>query len=410
MEHIDTVIIGAGQSGMATSYWLQQAGHPHVVLERASTVAPVWTEGRWDSFNMVTPNWAFRMPGMPYDGDDPDGFISRVEVVTLFEDYAKRFHLPVRFNTTVLGVEPAGDHRFLVETTTGSIEARNVIVATGFFQNPKRPSFASALSPEIVQIHTATYRNPEALPDGAVLVVGSAMSGCQIAEEVLQAGRTVYLATSSAGRAPRRYRGRDIISWLDTIGFFDLSIEQMPPGSTRFDAIPHVSGKDGGHTLNLHQFARDGMHLLGRMTGVDGTTATFAPNLHENLAGADGFAGFMMKMIDDYILEHELDVPEEQLPQLADGFAQSITERLDLTDAGIASVIWATGYSLEFSFVKLPVFGDDRFPYQDRGVTAVPGLSFVGLPWMPSERSGFLIGIAEATRHVASRVAAAVPA
>jgi putative flavoprotein involved in K+ transport len=406
MERIETVIVGGGQAGLATSYWLRQLGREHVVLERASRPAPVWSR-RWDSFTMVTPNAAFRMPGAEYDGDDPDGFMTRAEIVAWFERYVADFALPVRCDTEVTAVESAGERGYRVRTTSGVIAADNVVIATGFHQHPRVPALASALSPGIAQLHTDTYRHPEALPDGAVLVVGSAMSGCQIAEELHQAGRRVYLSTGGTGRVPRRYRGRDIINWLEQIGFFELTQEQMPPGSTKFDSIPHVSGANGGHTLSLHQFARDGMTLLGRLRGIDGTSATFAPDLHANLASADGFEAMVVEMIDGYIDTHGLNIPRADLPQQRDGFDQPIIERLDLAREGVHTVIWATGYGIDYSLVKLPVQDADGFPIQDRGVTRHPGLYFVGMPWMPSESSGFLIGIGRAARHIASSIAPA---
>jgi putative flavoprotein involved in K+ transport len=411
MERIETVIVGAGQAGLFTSYWLTKQGHEHVVLERAPYPAPVWRDNRWDSFTMVTPNWAFRTPDTGYTGPDPDGFMPRSDVLDLFARFVSDHQLPVRCNTSVLSVEATGDHSYRIRTQDGLIEAANVVIATGIFQFPKLPPFAQQLSPGIAQVHTHTYRNPQSLPEGAVLVVGSAMSGCQIAEELHRSSRTVYLSTGGAGRAPRRYRGKDIIEWLDTIGFFDLSIEQMPPGSTRWDAIPHVSGADGGHTINLHEFARDGVTLLGRMRDAEGTIVRFAPNLYENLARADGFAGMMTQMIDGYILGHGLDIPVETLPQPQDGFSQPIIEKLDLAAAGISTVVWATGYWFDFGMVKLPVLDHEGFPITDRGVTDQAGLYFVGQGWMPSHRTEFLIGVADSARHIASHiVSAAVPA
>jgi putative flavoprotein involved in K+ transport len=404
MEHIETVIIGAGQAGLATSYWLRQSDREHVVLERERRPAPVWSR-RWDSFTLVTPNSATRMPGAEYDGDHPDGFLSRDEIVNYFERYVADFALPVRYGTNVVSVEPAGERGYRVRTTDGEIAAANVVIATGFFQQPNIPAIATNLAPGIVQTHTHNYRNPDALPDGAVLVVGSAMSGCQIAEELYQQGRTVFLSTGGTGRVPRRYRGRDIIPWLEQIGFFELTQEQMPPGSTKFDSIPHVSGTKGGHTLNLHEFARDGVTLLGRLRGIDGASATFSPNLYDNLASADGFETMVLTMIDGYIDAHGLNIPRAELLQRRDGFDQPIIEHLDLSAEGIRTVIWATGYTIDYSLVKLPVQAEDGFPIQERGVTQYPGLYFVGMPWMPSESSGFLIGVGRAARHVASAIA-----
>jgi putative flavoprotein involved in K+ transport len=250
-----------------------------------------------------------------------------------------------------------------------------------------------------------------------VLVVGSVQSGCQIAEELYQQGRKVFLSTGSAGRVPRRYRGKDIIEWLLLSGLFDLTPEQLPPGLGKFTGIPHFSGTNGGRSLNLHQFARDGVTLLGHLrdvgqdeVGQDGMRQDkvwFHPDLHENLAKADQFELGALTMVDDYIEANGLDAPLEELPRLRDGYEQPSIEELDLKAAGISTIIWAMGYTFDYSLVKLPVRDGDGFPIQTRGVTNYPGLYFVGIPWMPSEKSGALFGVGESARHIASTIAEA---
>ena len=402
MEQVETIIIGSGQAGLSTSYWLRQRDHDHVILERADTVAPVWNK-RWDSFTTVTPNWSLRMPGAPYDGAEPDGFMPRSDITAFFADYARKFQLPVRTNTTVTSVERDNGRGWRVQTSNGELRSRNVVVATGFFQTPKIPDMTRQLSPDIMQLHTHNYRNPEMLPEGAVLVVGSAMSACQIAEELYRRGRTVFLSTGGTGRAPRRYRGGDLIRWLETVGFFDLTIEQMPPGSTRFDSIPHISGADGGHTLNLHQFARDGV-TLGRLQGIDGTVATFAPTCTKTWPVPMASRGWSLASSMATSRSMAWIAPRRSCPSCVMATTSPVIDRLDLAATGITSVIWGTGYTMEHRMVKAPIFDAEGFPIQDRGVTAIPGLSFVGLPWMPSERSGMLLGVGEATRHVASTI------
>jgi putative flavoprotein involved in K+ transport len=404
MEHIETVIVGGGQAGLAMSYHLKQYGREHAVLEQAEQAGSVWRKERWDSFTLVTPNWSFRLPGAEHNGANPDGFMSREEVVAYFDQCVERFQPPIQYNTRVLAVEPLDSSGYRVQTAGRSFQASNVVIATGFFQQPRMPPFAAGLSPGITQLHSSAYRNPEALPAGAVLVVGSAQSGCQIAEELYQRGRQVFLSTGTAGRVPRRYRGQDIIAWLDQAGFFDLTPEQLPPGMSKFEGIPHISGVGGGHTLNLHQFARDGVTLLGHLRGAANDTVVFAPDLHENLAKIDQFEREVLTMIDGYILEHRLDAPPEDVPQLRDGYAQPIVEEFDLKAAGITTVIWAIGYTFDYSLVKLPVQDEDGFPIQTSGVSSYPGLYFVGMPWMPSERSGFVLGVGEAAQQIASHI------
>jgi putative flavoprotein involved in K+ transport len=404
MERIETVIIGAGQAGLATSYHLTQHGLDHVVLEQAAQAAPVWRNERWDSFTLVTPNWAFRMPGADDSDRDPDAFMSRDDVVSYFDRFVRAGTLPVQVNSPVSSVEADGPG-YRVTTPERIFTARNVVIATGFFQQPKIPAFARDISPQIMQIHSSQYRNPETLPAGGVLVVGSAQSGCQIAEELARRGRRVFLATGTAGRLPRRYRGRDIIDWLEQTGLFDLTPEQLPPGMSKFDGIPQLSGTMGGHTINLHQFARDGITLLGHLRCAAGDSAWFRPDLHENLTKVDAFEGEVLPMIDGFIQENGLDAPAEEVPQLRDGFTQPIVEELDLRAAGISTVIWAMGYRFDYHLVKLPVFDSDGFPVQTRGVSDVAGLYFVGLPWMPTERSGFLIGVDETAARIATHIA-----
>jgi putative flavoprotein involved in K+ transport len=405
MERIDTVIVGGGQAGLATSYYLTQQGREHVVLEQADQAANVWRNERWDSFTLVTPNWTLQVPGAEYDGADRDGFMPRDQIVAYFERYVDRFALPVRYNARVLSIEPMDSAGYQVLTPECTYAATNVVIATGFEQHPRLPAFAAGLSAAVTQIHSSRYRNPESLPEGAVLVVGSAQSGAQIAEELYQHGRDVFLSIGGAGRAPRRYRGKDVVDWLSRIGFFDITPDKLPVPKEQF-AAPHVSGTKGGHTLNLHQFARDGVTLLGHLRGASGGAVSIAPDLHETLAMVDHFEREVQQMIDGYVQANGLDAPEEELPELRHGYEQPIVEELDLVANGITTVIWATGYRYDFSLVKMPVLDGDGFPIQTRGVTPHAGLYFVGMPWMPSLKTGILAGVSECAKHIASQIAA----
>lgn len=406
-ESVETVVVGGGQAGLATSYHLTQRGREHLVLEQASEAGNAWRNGRWDSFTLVTPNWAFRMPGAEYNGSEPNAFMPRDEVVARFERYAEGFGLPVRFGARVTSVERnGGDRYYLVRTDAETIEAANVVVATGLFQRPKVPPLSTALPAGIGQIHSGQYRNPGSLRDGAVLVVGSAQSGCQIAQELYQSGRRVYLCVGGAGRVPRRYRGRDIFEWMSMAGYLDRTVDDLPSRRAKFAGNPHVSGRDGGQTLNLHRFARDGVVLLGHLRGADGGTLHFAADLKESLAKADAFEGQITGMIDRYIAGAGVEAPPETLPVLRDGFSADEITELDLAAAGITTVIWAMGYAFDFDMVRLPVFDGDGYPIQEGGVTGQRGLFFVGLPWMPMWKSGLLAGVGENAEHIASRIAA----
>jgi putative flavoprotein involved in K+ transport len=409
VERIDIAIIGAGQAGLALSYWLRQQGREHLLIEAASRVGEVWRTQRWDSFTLVTPNWSLQLPGMPYDGNDPHGFLPRDEIVAYLERYAAFVAPEIRFDTRVTAVatNPSG-HGFRVETTRGPLGADNVVVASGSFQAPRRLHGGERLTTELVQLDSSQYRNPEALPPGAVLVVGSAQSGCQIAEELYQSGRKVYLAIGSAGRAPRRYRGRDIFWWLITIGFFDQTVESLPSPRVRFAGNPHLSGKNGGRTLNLHRFARDGVTLLGHLDAIDGQTLHVAPDLRDCLERADRFAADLTKAIDAHIARTGMDAPpDDGEPELRDGFAGEPIRELDLQASGISAVIWATGYRHDFSWLKLPSLLDgDGYPVQRRGVSPLPGLFFVGLHWLHTRKSGLFAGVGEDAAYVAEAITA----
>jgi len=403
---IDTVIIGGGQAGLATSYHLAQRRGEHVVLEQADLPGSAWRDGRWDSFTLVTPNWSFRLPGAEYAGSDPDGFMPKDEIVAAFERYVSRFDLPVRYGTQVASVELAHDGRgYLVTTSDTSLRARNVVVATGPFQTPKVPPFSAELPGAVTQIHSSRYRNPGSIPDGAVLVVGSAQSGCQIADELYRSGRTLYLCVGSAGRVPRRYRGKDIVDWMYLRGLFDLTADSLPSPQARYAPNPHVTGRDGGRTLNLHQFARDGVVLLGHLIGADGEALRIAPDLHASLAKVDAFEAEMVRMVDSYVVETSMDAPPEVLPHLGDGYRLAEITDLNLRAAGITTIIWAMGYAADYSIVKLPIFDEVGYPEQRRGVTAHPGLYFVGLPWMHTRKSSLLMGVGEDAAYVASSIA-----
>ena len=404
--YIDTVIIGAGQAGLAVSYYLSRQDRPHVVLEQAAQAGNAWRNHRWDSFTLNTPNWQSSLPGAEISSTNPDGFLSRDEVVNYFEDYVKRFHLPVQHGVRVHSIRKSmAGNAYVVETTGGSFEAQNVVVATGLYQKPKFPTFSRAIPSHIKQLHSDEYRNPQSLPAGAVLVIGSGQSGAQIAEELYMSGRRVYLSVSRAGRVPRRYRGKDANWWHDRIGDYERTVDQLLSPQAKFEAKPIISGINGGHTLNLHQFARDGVTLLGRIQGVKGGTVTLAQDLRENLARANKFEDDFVRSVDEFIAKNGLDMPDEVIPKLQDGYDVEQLSELGLKDANINTVIWATGYSFDFSMVQLPIFDGDGYPVQKRGVTGHDGLYFVGLPWLHNAKSGLIFGVAPDAAHIALAIA-----
>lgn len=404
-ETIETAIIGGGQAGLALSYHLGQRGREHIVLEKASQPGESWRNQRWDSFTLVTPNWSFRLPGAEYQDADPDGFMPRAEIVRRFEDYARTYRMPVRYDTQVTSVEPVDGRGYRLVAGDLELHARNVVVASGMYQKPKIPAYAAAIPGDLLQIHSSAYRNPQSLPPGAVLVAGAGQSGCQIAEELRAAGREVWLSTCAAPRAPRRYRGRDVVTWLEQSGFFLRTPAQLTSLQARFSSNPLLTGKDGGHVLDLHQFYRDGIHLLGRTTGCEMGRFSFAGDLQENLARSEKVEADIVKMIDGYITRMGLDCPEERIPALTDAYAAPDITTLDPRAEGIGTVIWACGYSFDYSMVKLPVIDAAGFPLSKDGTTAFPGLYFLGMPWLPSQKAGILLGVGETAARIADAIA-----
>jgi putative flavoprotein involved in K+ transport len=404
-REFDTIIIGGGQAGLSVSYHLKLKGRHHIVLEQAAQAADTWRNHRWDSFTLNNPNWQSQLHGACIPGKDPEGFLSRDELVSYLEEYIQQNQLPIRYETLVFAAKAVADG-YALETTAGTFRAKNVVVATGVCHEPRIPRFKGALSPDIRQLHSDSYRNPDSLPAGAVLVVGCAQSGAQIAEELYQSGRKVYLSVSRPGRVPRRYRGRDINWWSNVLGLFERTPDQLTSEREKFGGYPHISGTQGGHTLNLHRFASDGVTLLGRVTELDGATVKLARDLHKNLAAADAWEANLVARIDSYIQRHGLVLPQEMLPRLTAGFEQPERDEIDLRQANVGSVIWATGYSYDFSMVRLPVFDAGGYPIQRRGVTIYPGLYFVGLPWMHKAKSGLLFGVSEDAAYIAFQILA----
>jgi putative flavoprotein involved in K+ transport len=405
LQRINTVIVGGGQAGLAISYYLKQEGREHVVLERSAAVANAWRNERWDSFTLVTPNFQVLMPGAEYDGNDPYGFMPLAEVIHYFDDYVVRFDLPVHCSVEVFSVERLGE-RYLVRTSEGDYDADNVVIATGLYQSPKVPGFSARIPSNILQIHSSRYRNPRSLPSGAVLVVGTGQSGAQIAQELYQSGRKVYLSIGSAGRVPRRYRGKDINDWFTRMGMFDAKVDDLKSPRDKFHAHPQISGKNGGQSLNLHQFARDGVVLLGHVQDARDGRLTIATDLKETLAKVDRFEIDALRKVDEYILRANFTALPEKVPQLHDGYKQEIITELNLEEAGISTVIWAIGYSFNFSFVKLPVVDADGYPLQKRGVIEYDGLYFLGMPWLHSRRSGILFGVGDDAAYLAAHIEA----
>jgi putative flavoprotein involved in K+ transport len=399
-ERHDIVVIGGGQAGLAMSYCLGQHGREHVVLER-TRVAERWHSERWDSLAFQFPNWALRLPGYRYEGDDPDGFANYREVARFVEDYARAIKAPVRCGAEVLSLrQDPGSDRLLVETRDKVIEASHVVIATGPFQRASTPACSTDVPTRIFQVTANRYRSPEQLPPGAVLVVGSGGSGCQIAEELYQAGRTVYFSVSRHRRIPRRYRGRDLTWWALERGVMDTRIDSFP--RRKYPPSLVITGVNGGHDMNVRQFAADGVVVLGRLLGLSDGAFMFDDSAEAILAAADTAFLDWRKACDEYARTKALDLPEEAEAVLRVQAQPAIT-RLD--GAEISSIIWSTGYAFDFGWIKLPVLDERGAPIQQRGVTSVPGAYFLGLHWMHTFKSGVLFGVGEDAAYLADQIA-----
>ncbi len=398
-KHLETVVVGGGQAGLSVSWHLTQKGREHIVLDRGN-IGDAWRK-RWDTFCLVTPNWTCRLPGVPYDGDDPDGFMLRDEIVAYVVRFAESFDPPYRSGVEVRRLKPSANRgRFSLDTSEDKLSADNVIVAAGTYQRPNIPSWASALPDDIVQIHTQDYRNPEQLPEGAVLVVGSGQSGCQVVEDLHMAGREVHLCVGKAARVPRRYRGRDYIQWLEITGFAELPIAKHPDGlAIRFKPNAHLSGRDGGRTIDLRRLALEGIKLHGRLVNAEGNQIFFADDLAKNLDAADEACRKRVAMIDRYVAKNGVQAPPSDLEKF-DWQPDAKPESLDLIEAGIRSVIYATGFRVDFSWIDLPVLDERGYPRYERGVTEVPGLYFVGLHWLHTWGSGLFYQVGQDAEHV----------
>ncbi|HYX10921.1 MAG TPA: NAD(P)-binding domain-containing protein [Candidatus Acidoferrum sp.] len=409
----DTVVVGAGQAGLAMSRYLSVGGWDHVVLERRATLGGGWQD-RWDEFCLVSPNWIASFPGDPYDGDDGDGFMLRDEIAARVAGYAAKVKAPVSLETTVERVTTTSEG-FTVRTSQGEIAARNVVVAIGGFHKPKIPGAAASLSPRLLSIHSHDYRNAAALPAGGVLVVGSAQSGVQIAEELAEAGREVYLSVGTAGRLPRRYRGRDCFRWLvglatygPQLGIALPSVDRLPDPRIRVAGNAHLSGHNGGHDTNLRKMALDGMTLVGRLQSIDGETIQFAPDLSTNLAKADALFDERFRPQMDRLIEHlGIDAPPDD--RVSYDFEPPEVSVLNLLDRGISTVLWTTGYERDYSWIEPSTVDDMGFPRQTRGVSELPGLYFLGALWQHTMVSATLGGPGIDGRDVAISMGLTIP-
>ena len=402
-ETVEVLVVGAGQAGIAMSEHLGALGIEHVVLER-SRVAERWRSERWDSLVANGPAWHDRFPGMEFEGVGSDDFAPRDLVVDYLVTYAERVSAPIRTGVEVTSVSPhEGRAGFAVTTSAGDLEARFVVSATGAFQVPAIPPVV----PEgagVAQIHSSDYRNPDQLPAGAVLVVGSGSSGVQIADELQASGRTTYLSVGPHERPPRRYRGRDNVWWLGVLGIWDA---QTPPAGAEHVTIA-VSGAHGGRTVDLRDLASRGVTLVGLTAGYDDGVVRFAPNLAELIAAGDDSYLALLRDADAYVARTGIDLVEEPEAHVLGPMPTRATDpllELDLVAAGVMSIVWATGYTSDYRWLQVDGFDENGRPRHRRGVSSEPGVYFLGLPWLSRRGSSFIWGVWHDARFLADHIA-----
>ncbi|WP_445401734.1 flavin-containing monooxygenase [Zobellella sp. An-6] len=400
---IDTLVVGAGQAGVAMSEHLTKLGVPHLVLER-NRIAERWRTERWDSLVANGPAWHDRFPGLEFDDLDPDAFAPKERIAAYFEAYARKFNAPIRTGVAVKSVTRNTDRPgFTIETSEGVILANRVVAATGPFQHPAIPPIAPQ-GEALHQIHSSAYRNPDQLPAGAVLVVGAGSSGVQIADELQRAGKQVYLSVGPHDRPPRAYRNRDFCWWLGVLGEWDA--EAMKPGTEHVTIA--VSGARGGHTVDFRKLAAQGINLVGRTGTFANGKVTFEQDLAENIRNGDANYLALLDAADAYIARNGLALPAEPQARKLLPDPECMTNptlELDLVEAGITSIIWATGFSVDYGWLRVDAFDNNGKPRHKRGVSSEPGVYFVGLPWLSRRGSTFIWGVWHDAKHIADHIA-----
>ena len=401
-EKIDTLVVGGGQAGIAMSEHLSNCKVPHLVLER-HRIAERWRSERWDSLVANGPAWHDRLPGMEFANFDPDAFPSKERIADYLVAYADMINAPIRCGVEVREVRRnVGRPGFRVETSDGVIEANNVVAATGSFQIPVIPDLVPA-DAEITQIHSSAYRNPEQLPEGAVLVVGAGSSGAQIADELLLSGKSVYLSVGPHDLPPRSYRGRDFVWWLGVLGKWDAVT--MEPGMEHVTIA--VSGARGGHTVDFRRLARQGITLVGRTESFNNNVMYFATDLADNIARGNAYTLSLLDEADAYVVRNGLDFPEEPEVRKVEPDPPCVTDpvlELDLTEVGITSILWATGFDVDYSWLKVDAFDEEGKPKHERGISAEDGIYFLGLPWQSRRGSSFIWGVWHDAKFLADQI------
>ena len=402
-QHYSVIIVGGGQAGLSQSYYLQQAAIDHLVLEK-NTLTHTWRNQRWDSFCLVTPNWQCALPGYPYTGNDPNGFMKKHEIIQYLDGFIAAVKAPVKEHTAVLSVKALEAGGFEVVTSNGVLTADQVVAASGGYHIPIIPRMAERIPDSVMQVHSEQYKNVASLPAGNVLVVGTGQSGAQIAEDIHLTGKKVYLAVGDAPRCARFYRGKDVVEWLADMDYYDLPVNEHPLREGVRDNTNHyLTGRDGGRDIDLRKFANEGMELFGLMHDFKDGVFKFTPDLGKSLDQADSVYNRINQSIDHYIEKNGITAPKSEVYQAV---WQPKFERtdLELAAAGITSIVWCIGFKPDFSWVDVPVFNGHGYPSHYRGITPHTGLYFLGLPWLHTWGSGRFSGIARDAKFLADTI------
>lgn len=401
----DVVIVGGGQAGLCVSYYLKKAGIDHVVLEKETELTHAWRQKRWDNFTLVTPNWQCLLPDHPYNGNNPDGFMKKNEIVEYLDSFIEKLNPPALLNVQVTHVVKVAPQQFEIETNLGKTTAKQLVVAAGGYHTPIYPKLSDALPKNIMVMHSEQYFNVDQLPEGNVLIVGSGQSGAQIAEDIHLAGKKVYLSTGDAPRCARFYRGQDVVKWLFDMGYYETTVkDHRYSEEVRKSTNHYVTGRDGGRDIDLRKFALEGMQLLGRFEDYQNGELVFRPDLNQNLDMADATYNRINASVDDYITKNNIETDEPASKyQPVWTPAQEITH-IDLIQENITSIIWCIGFRPDYSWIDLDIFKDDGYPQHDRGITIDSDVTFIGLPWLHTWGSGRFMDVAKDAEFISAHV------
>ncbi|ENW51785.1 MULTISPECIES: MSMEG_0569 family flavin-dependent oxidoreductase [Acinetobacter calcoaceticus/baumannii complex] len=404
-SNYDVVIVGGGQAGLCISHYLQKAGIDHVVLEKESELTHAWRQKRWDNFTLVTPNWQCLLPDHPYNGNDPDGFMKKNEIVEYLDSFIEKLNPPALLNVQVTHVAKVAPQQFEIETNLGKTTAKQLVVAAGGYHTPIYPKLSETLPENVLVIHSEQYFNVDQLPEGNVLVVGSGQSGAQIAEDIHLAGKKVYLSTGDAPRCARFYRGKDVVTWLFEMGYYETTVKDHRYSEEVRNSTNHyVTGRDGGRDIDLRKFALEGMQLLGRFEDFQNGQLVFRPDLNQNLKMADATYNRINASIDDYIAKNNITTDEPASVYHPLWIPEQEITHIDLAAENITSIIWCIGFRPDYSWIDLDIFQNNGYPMHDRGITVDSDVCFIGLPWLNTWGSGRFMDVGKDAKYIVDHI------